>query len=75
MGLRAVTGSSLSLVSSLPGVTMEDTLRSLDFDLTHIGINVTETFERLLSPAGVLNQYALSIILQTMTIIGFITAG
>ena len=54
---------------------MEDTLRSLDFDLTHIGINVTETFERLLSPAGVLNQYALSIILQSMTIIGFITAG
>merc|ERR1711936_863881 len=47
----------------------------LDLDLASIGINVTRTFESLLSPTGIVNEYALTITLTIMMTIGFIVAG
>ena len=51
--------------------------RTLDLaDLTsQLGVNLTSTFDQLLSPAGIVNQYALSILLQIMFIVGYVLSG
>ena len=44
-------------------------------DLSDLGVNLTSTFNQLLSPAGIVNQYALSILLQIMFIVGYVVSG
>ena len=44
-------------------------------DLADLGVNLTSTFNQLLSPAGIVNQYALSILLQIMFIVGYVLSG
>ncbi|XP_023331801.1 uncharacterized protein LOC111703934 isoform X2 [Eurytemora carolleeae] len=52
--------------------------KKLDFqipDLTGIGINISQTFDDLLSPAGIVNQFVLSIFFQIVSIVGYAIAG
>ena len=44
-------------------------------DLASLGIDPAATFDRLLSPAGIVNQFALSIILRVMSTLGYIVTG
>ena len=44
-------------------------------DLDSLGIDPGAVFDRLLSPAGIVNQYALSIAIQLMFILGYIITG
>jgi len=44
-------------------------------DLASLGIDPGVTFDRLLSPAGIANQFALSIAIQLMFIVGFVVTG
>lgn len=44
-------------------------------DLASLGIDLGTVFDRLLSPAGIVNQYALSIVIQLMGIVGYIATG
>ena len=44
-------------------------------DLASLGIDLGAVFDRLLSPAGIVNQFALSFTIQFMFIIGYIVSG
>ena len=44
-------------------------------DLESIGIDLGSTFDQLLSPSGIVNQFALTIIIQLCFIIGYIISG
>ena len=44
-------------------------------DLASIGIDLGSTFDQLLSPSGIVNQFALTIIIQLCFIIGYIISG
>ena len=44
-------------------------------DLSSLGIDLGAVFDRLLSPVGIVNQFALSIIIQLMFIVGYIVTG
>ena len=44
-------------------------------DLNDLGVNLTETFDSLLSPSGVVNQFALSVVIQIIFIVGYLLAG
>ena len=44
-------------------------------DLNDLGVNLTETFDSLLSPSGVVNQFALSVVIQIIFIVGYLIAG
>ena len=44
-------------------------------DLSSLGIDLGAVFDRLLSPAGIVNQYALSIAIQLIFIVGYILTG
>ena len=44
-------------------------------DLSTLGIDLNEVFDRLLSPSGIVNQFALSLAIQLMFIIGYAVSG
>ena len=45
------------------------------FDLTEYGIDLNETLSSLLTPSGIVNQFALSAVLQFILIIGYAVSG
>ena len=45
------------------------------FDLSDIGVILTSTFDGLLSPVGIINQYVLTIVIQIMYIVGYVVSG
>ena len=44
-------------------------------DIASLGIDPQATFDRLLSPGGIVNQFALSITIQLMFIVGYAITG
>ena len=44
-------------------------------DIASLGIDPAATFDRLLSPGGIINQFALSITIQLMFIVGYAVTG
>ena len=44
-------------------------------ELSDLGVNLTSTFNQLLSPEGIVNQFSLSIIIQIMFVIGYVLSG
>ena len=44
-------------------------------DLASLGIDLGDVFDKLLSPAGIVNQFALSFVIQLMFITGYIVSG
>ena len=44
-------------------------------DLSDLGVNLTTTFNQLLSPEGIVNQFSLSIVIQVMFIVGYVISG
>ena len=43
--------------------------------LDDLGVDLNITFQKLLSPEGIVNQFALTVVIQSIFIIGWITAG
>ena len=54
-------------------LTFKDISRTLNFEELEIDLNVT--FERLLSPEGIVNQFALTFSIATFLSIGWIVSG
>ena len=52
---------------------IENTDRTLD--LSDLGVNLTVTFDQLLSPEGIVNQFSLSIVIQIIFIVGYVISG
>ena len=44
-------------------------------DLADLGVNLTSTFNQLLSPEGIVNQFSLSILIQVMFVLGYVISG
>ena len=44
-------------------------------ELSDLGVNLTSTFNQLLSPEGIVNQFSLSIVIQVMFIVGYVISG
>ena len=44
-------------------------------ELSDLGVNLTTTFNQLLSPEGIVNQFSLSVILQMMFVVGYVVSG
>ena len=44
-------------------------------ELSDLGVNLTTTFNQLLSPEGIVNQFSLSIVIQIMFIVGYVISG
>ena len=44
-------------------------------DLTTLGIDLRAIFDGLLSPAGIVNQFAISLSIQLMQSVGYLLAG
>ena len=44
-------------------------------DLNDLGVNLTSTFDSLLSPSGIVNQFSLSVVIQIIYIVGYVIAG
>ena len=44
-------------------------------DLSLLGIDLSQIFDRLLSPAGIVNQFAISISLQLFQSVGYVLTG
>ena len=44
-------------------------------ELSDLGVNLTSTFNQLLSPEGIVNQFSLSIIIQIMFVVGYVVSG
>ena len=44
-------------------------------DLNDLGVNLTSTFDSLLSPSGIVNQFSLSVVIQLIYIVGYVIAG
>merc|ERR1711971_1101012 len=44
-------------------------------DLSDIGVNLTQTFNSLLSPEGIVNQFSLSIVIQIIFVVGYVVSG
>ena len=45
------------------------------FDLSEYGIDLGATFDRLLSPKGIVNQFSLTFAIQAIVIIGYVLTG
>ena len=67
----------LVVVLLLPSSSLafNNTFSDRNLDLSFIGIDVGETFDRLLSPEGIVNQFALSIYLQIVYVTGYVLIG
>ena len=48
---------------------------SLSRTFDDLGVDLNVTFQKLLSPEGIVNQFALTVVIQTIFIIGWIAAG
>ena len=44
-------------------------------DLSFLGIDLSQIFDRLLSPTGIVNQFAVSISLQLFQSVGYVITG
>ena len=44
-------------------------------DLTPFGVDLESTFDSLLSPAGIVDQFSLSIVIQLIFVVGYVTSG
>ena len=44
-------------------------------ELADLGVNLTSTFDQLLSPEGIVNQFSLSILIQVMFVLGYVISG
>ena len=44
-------------------------------ELSDLGVNLTTTFNQLLSPEGIVNQFSLSIVIQIMFVVGYVISG
>ena len=44
-------------------------------DLADLGVNLTSTFEQLVTPEGIVEQYAVSIAIQIIIIVGYLVSG
>ena len=44
-------------------------------ELSDLGVNLTTTFDQLLSPEGIVNQFSLSIVIQIMFVVGYVISG
>ena len=44
-------------------------------DLTPFGIDLESTFDSLLSPAGIVDQFSLSIVIQLIFVVGYVLSG
>ena len=44
-------------------------------DLSDLGVNLTVTFDQLLSPEGIVNQFSLSIVIQIIFVVGYLISG
>ena len=44
-------------------------------DLSDLGLNLTSTFEQLVTPEGIVEQYAVSIAIQIIIIVGYLVSG
>ena len=44
-------------------------------DLSFLGIDLSQIFDRLLSPTGIVNQFAISISLQLFQSVGYVLTG
>ena len=69
---RNIDSSKPSWVSALSRAWTSPERR---IDLASLGIDIGSVFDRLLSPAGIVNQFALSFIIQLMFIVGYIGSG
>ena len=50
-------------------------LISKTLDLSFIGIDLNQIFDRLLSPRGIVNQFATSVSLQVFQSVGYLISG
>ena len=68
---------STGLVSALSGHDFDLRLTALDrtLDLNEYGIDINSTFNSLLSPSGVINQFSLSILIQIIFVTGYVISG
>ena len=44
-------------------------------DLADLGVNLTSTFEQLVTPEGIVEQYAVVIAIQIIYIVGYLVSG
>ena len=45
------------------------------FDLSEIGIDVEKTFNNLLTPGGIINQFAISSVTRIIQLVGYTASG
>ena len=45
------------------------------FDLSEIGIDVEKTFNNLLTPGGIINQFAISSVTRLIQLVGYTASG
>lgn len=45
------------------------------FDLSEFGIDVEQTFNNLLTPEGIVNQFAISFVLRAIQLVGYTVSG
>ena len=66
----------LSTLATFFDLVSENSVASeKSLDLSQFGIDLDQTFDQLLSPAGIVNQFALSIIIQVIFILGYVISG
>ena len=51
------------------------TLGEKTLDLSDLGVNLTSTFEQLVTPEGIVDQYAVVIAIQIIYILGYLVSG
>ena len=51
------------------------TLVEKTLDLSDLGVNLTSTFEQLVTPEGIVDQYAVVIAIQIIYILGYLVSG
>ena len=68
---------SAGQVFALSGHDFDLRLTALDrtLDLNEYGIDINSTFNSLLSPSGVINQFSLSILIQIIFVTGYVISG
>ena len=64
-----------SMVVSTAADEEERDITKKTIDLSVLGIDAQAIFDRLLSPAGIVNQFAVSVSLQLFQSIGYVLAG
>ena len=62
----------LTTIASASNVT---TISDRTIDLEDYGVDLGVTFDQLLSPKGIVDQFALSILLQVLFVFGYVVLG